>query len=254
MVTILPKEIRLVVVGIEGNINLGFIARIAKNFGINSLYLVSPLAKPDSEEALRFAAKATDVLKSAKIVNTLDEALNGVDLSICTSARVGQHHDVLRHAITPWEAVEIAEHFNSVAIVFGRESTGLTRDEIACCDLLLSIPANKEYPVLNLSHAIAIVAYEFFKHELLKSNMELITEKTQYIIDRPDPRSIRRFLSLLYKVVDMIIDKQRALQVKMALKHIVFKSKPTGGEISALYTLAKRIYAALYEREMTQNE
>ena len=154
--------IRLVIVEPEGSYNLGFIARLAKNFLVDELYIVNP--KCNIEESKKFSAKGLDFLEKAKVVSTFDDAIRNIDLKIATSSIADNKGDILRKSIRPWDLPRLIEG-KRVALIFGRESVGLTREEIAKSDLLLFIPANPEYPVLNLSHAVAIVLYEIWKNK-----------------------------------------------------------------------------------------
>ncbi len=230
-----PPRVRVVLVETEGEINLGFAARVAVNFGVDELYLVNPRADPRSPTATRFAAHAAEALKRASIVPSLEDALRDVELSACTSARVGYKTDVLRHPITPREFAELATRYGSVAVVFGRESTGLTREEIAKCDLLVTIPANPEYPVLNLTHAMAVVLYELW---LARSEFRGFHEKA-------DAESLRRTIDLASRLASLAIDEQRRTHVIAALKHCVARAALTRGEASNLYYFFKKLYYAL---------
>jgi TrmH family RNA methyltransferase len=224
-------KIRLVLVGTEGEINLGFIARLAANFAVDEFFLVNPKADPQSPEARRFAANGAYMLDRAKVVHSLDEALTGVDVAACTSAKIGQKSDVLRHAVDVREfAEEIASRYSSIAIVFGRESVGLTREEILRCNLLVHIPANPEYPVLNLSHAVAIVLYELWR-ALRRVQLHEYAPLEQ----------IQRVYSVIENIVANIVDKDRQQHVLAAVKHLLWKSRLTVGEASMLYYLFKRI-------------
>ena len=150
-------RLRLVLVGIEGAINLGMIARLADNFAVDELYLVKPTASID--EAFEYAARSAGRLRDAVIVESLGDALRGVSLSICTSA-LASKEDMLRMPVSPGEAALIASRTPGVvALVMGRESVGLTREEISMCTLLSTIEANPQYPVLNLANATAIMLY-----------------------------------------------------------------------------------------------
>ena len=229
-------------VGTEGEINLGFIARLVKNFDADELVLVKPRVAI-GEEALRFAAHAKDVLlEKTRIVDTLEEALADIGISACTSARVGQKTDVLRHPLTPWEFAEKAAEYESVAVVFGRESTGLTRDEILKCDVLVSIPASREYPVLNLSHAVAIVLYELFK--------KLKMHRSQFHVEPAREQYLRILVDRLTCIASKVLgEDQRLPQVIAAVKHLIYKAGLTSGEAGSLVYLAKRIAVALNLRE-----
>ncbi len=121
--------VRVVLVEPKNEGNVGAVARAMKNFGARDLVLVGPC--PLGEEARKRAKHGVSVLEAARIARDFDAAVEGVDLT-----------DGL------------------VALVFGREDFGLLDDELRRCDLLVTIPASAEYPILNLSHAAAILLYE----------------------------------------------------------------------------------------------
>ncbi len=154
--------LRIVLVGIEGALNLGVIARTCKNFEVDELYIVCP--KADLDEAYRYAAQGKDFLEKAMITETLDEALYGSDIVVATSAKGFSIGDVLRQAISIDEFIESIKRFRGrLALLFGRESTGLTREEIEKSDFLVTIPASSDYPVLNVSQAVAIFLWELWR-------------------------------------------------------------------------------------------
>ena len=225
-------RVRLVLVGTEGEINLGFIARLAANYEVDEVYLVSPQVDPRSEEVRRFAAHGAYMVDRFVVVESLDEALRGVDVAACTSARVGQRGDVLRHPVSAREfAEEIAPRYERVAVVFGRESVGLTRDEIAKCHLLVHIPASPSYPVLNLSHAVAIILYELW----------MASQRGRRLVEPARSDSLERIYSLLAPVAEALLSREHAERAKAALRHLLWRCPPTAGEASALYQLAKRL-------------
>ncbi len=228
------KKLRIVLVGTEGEINLGFVIRLALNFEVDEIYLVSPLINPFSDEVKRFAAKAAKMVSTEyiKITDSLEEALDGVDLSICTSGLVGSTSDVLRHPITPRElASKIAPNYSSIAIVFGRESVGLTRDELAKCHLFLTIPANPQYPILNLSHAVAITLYELWT-----------STRSYRLREHANSSQLSRVLKLVGEIVGKIIDDSvQRERIMVAVKHILWRSSPSRGEASTLYYFFKKI-------------
>ncbi len=228
------RRTRIVLVGTEGEINLGFVIRLALNFEVDEIYLVNPLINPFSDEVKRFAAKAAEIVseKYIRVTNSLDEALDGIDLSVCTSGLVGSSSDVLRHPITPREFVtKIVPRYSSIAVVFGRESVGLTRDELAKCHLFLSIPASPNYSILNLSHAVAIILYELW-----------ISTKDCKLREYADSPQLSRILKIAEEIADKIIDDpvQKSRTV-VAVKHILWRSGPSRGEASLVYHFLKKI-------------
>lgn len=154
-------RLRLVAVGLEGPFNVGQLLRLSENFDVDEVYLVSPVAS--LSEASRWAARASGRLKNVAVVSSLDEALRGVELSICTSDEASAR-DVLRTAVTPEEAAEMAaSRGGTVALVLGRESVGLTREELRRCDVLSAIPTSPKYTAMNVSNAAAVLLYVLYR-------------------------------------------------------------------------------------------
>lgn len=154
------SNIRIVLVHTFHPGNIGATARAMKTMGLTQLVLVNPRAFPD-EEATRLAAGATDVLDNARCVSTLEDALQACVQVVGASARLRSMP--LPHFDEPDDMAQqviVNAHQAPVALVFGRERSGLTNDEIRCCTHQVSIPANPDYGILNLSQAVQILAYE----------------------------------------------------------------------------------------------
>jgi tRNA (cytidine32/uridine32-2'-O)-methyltransferase len=159
--TVLDR-VRIVLVATSHPGNIGAVARAMKNMRLSNLVLVTPDHFPH-EEADSRASGATDLLAAAAVVGSVEEALVGCQLVIGTSAR-GRR--------LPWPVVDpaacaerVVEEAQSgdIAILFGRERTGLTNEELALCHYQLLIPTNNEYSSLNIAMSVQIVAYELFK-------------------------------------------------------------------------------------------
>jgi tRNA/rRNA methyltransferase len=171
--------------------NIGAIARSMKNFGLDKLVLIDPRCKID-QEAKNRAKHAQEVLKNAKTFKSLlhmREKLK-LDYLVGTTAAMGRDYNIPRIPITPeqfaMKAKEIGDRLN-IGLIIGREGDGLTNEEILECDFVVSIPAYKEYPTLNASHAASIIFYELFKHLSIKSknqvgHIKLATEKDKEIL------------------------------------------------------------------------
>jgi TrmH family RNA methyltransferase len=143
--------------------NVGAAARALKTMGLTQLALVKPgrLAFPENEMALKMAVKAWDVLDHARCMDTLDQALEGVDVTFGTTARRGVS-GVLVPERAAEKAVEHARAGRRLAFVFGNEKTGLSAEELARCDERLRIPMAAEQPSINLAQAVQLVAYSLF--------------------------------------------------------------------------------------------
>ncbi|MXS83218.1 RNA methyltransferase [Nitrosomonas oligotropha] len=139
--------------------NIGAAARAMKTMGLQSLYLINPKCFPDAEADAR-AANAIDILQQAKVCAELDEALDNTVLTAAITARPRE----LSHTIFDARqgAMELVRQVRQqpVALLFGRENSGLTTAEVNKCQIIIHIPANPRYPSLNLASAVQVMAYE----------------------------------------------------------------------------------------------
>lgn len=150
-------RVRIVLVGTSHPGNIGATARAMKVMGLSSLHLVAPARFPAAEATAR-AAGADDLLARAGVHDSLDAALAGVRTVYGTTART-RHIDW--PAQTPREAAaDIAGCEDEVAIVFGRERSGLTNEELDRCQRAIHIPTSATFRSLNLAQAVQICAYE----------------------------------------------------------------------------------------------
>ncbi|MBI3036988.1 RNA methyltransferase [Candidatus Woesearchaeota archaeon] len=144
--------------------NIGSVARVMKNFGVRQLLLVNPKCSHLDGEAYGRAMHARDVLKEAVVVKNFGSCIRKFDCAVATTSDLGSDYNVVRSPIAPNQfARQLKGKRGKIAIVFGRESSGLTTSEIAACDVLVTIQSSKKYPALNLSHSVAIILYELFK-------------------------------------------------------------------------------------------
>lgn len=154
-----PGNIRIVLVNTTHPGNIGGVARAMKNMGLGDLYLVSPRSFPDDQAVWR-AASAADILDSATVVDTLEEAIGDCQFVVGTSARERRIPWPLLDARQCAQRIGQASADEQVAILFGREDRGLTNEELQTCNLHLNIPTAEAYSSLNLAMAVQIVAYE----------------------------------------------------------------------------------------------
>lgn len=147
--------------------NIGSAARAMKTMGLSNLCLVNPRQFPD-DEATAMSANAEDLLQQATVYDSLESALSDCQLVIGTSARDRTF------SLPPLLPEQCAEKLvneakiGKVALVFGRERMGLHNDEIQQCHFQVNIPANPNYPVMNIASAIQVLCYEIFR-ELSRS-------------------------------------------------------------------------------------
>src|SRR3990167_3516643 len=150
-------EVRIILVNPSHPGNVGATARAMKNMGLSELYLVSPEQFPSKEAVIR-ASGADDLLANACVVPDLMTALRDCVMVYGTSARV---RALEKPTLPPREAAtEILCDKVKSAIVFGRESTGLTNEELAICHRHIVIPTSEGYRSLNLASAVQVIAHE----------------------------------------------------------------------------------------------
>jgi tRNA/rRNA methyltransferase len=241
VVLVRPKE--------DGNV--GAVARIARNFGGDRLVLVAPRA-PLGQEARRRSMGGLSILRSAITVGSFDEATKESDLVVgTTDLSTGRSTAYLRRSVSPERLGEILRPVEGrVALVFGPEDNGLSRTELARCDLLVHIPSRREFPTLNLSHAAAIVLYAVHRArgptdpettpapEVLELNgreKELFLERLGALLTRTGyPAHKRRGLILLFR---RVLGRSTPTEAEYRMMLGLFKSlgrsldrrKPHGG-------------------------
>jgi TrmH family RNA methyltransferase len=183
----------------EGNI--GFTARVMKNFGFFNLVLVDPC--PIGDDAVMRAAHAGDVLDSAEVL-PLDEVFSRSDLVIATTGEVSKSicNPMRMPYFQPSEIRDLIADLDArIAILFGRENWGLNNEEIIRSDVICTIPSVKEYPILNLSHAVGIICYELAR-----------LQRGAYLL------ASREEMEHLYTHIDAYLDR---------IDHPAFKRRPT---------------------------
>ncbi len=165
--------IKVVLVEPAGEINVGSVARLCENFGIDELRLVSPKCDHLSTETKNMAVRGINILLKAKLYNDLNTALSDCTRIIATCGR--KHHgNIPLH--TNKDALRWAQNSKTketIALVFGREDRGLSNEELLKANKVISLDTNENYPSLNLSHAVAIVLHQFNQYNqlnLLKTN------------------------------------------------------------------------------------
>jgi tRNA/rRNA methyltransferase len=204
--------------------NIGAVARAMANFALRNLYLVRPCAV--GEEAVKRAMHGADVLKNARTVFAEDEALKGVRYVAATSGVDTENEKHFnRISMPPWEfAQKVREVEGEVALLFGREDFGLDKELLRRCDFLVTIPANKDYSILNVSHAAVILFYELhaagFERWEPRRAEEMETEK------------LHEYFSALLDTIDYPEHKKE--KTKVMFRRIVGRAVPSVWEYHTL--------------------
>lgn len=224
-------QIRIVLVNTSHTGNMGSAARAMKTMGLSQMVLVDPQAQPD-DNAYALAAGASDLLANARIVSTLDEAIADCGLVIGTSAR---SRTLSWPMLDPREAGEklVTEGMqHPVALVFGRERTGLTNDELQKCHYHVAIPANPEYSSLNLAMAVQTLCYEVRMHWLQQEQVG----ESYMAVDYPSAEQLEGFYQHLEQTLlktGFIADDHPG-QVMSKLRRLFNRARPEAVELNIL--------------------
>ncbi len=193
--------------------NVGSIARVMMNFDFKELRIVGS-KEILNKEAYMMAVHAKDILNNAKFYNTFEEAIKDLDFVVATSGARGGDRNLKRVPITPKDlASQLLTVKGNVGIVFGREDDGLTNEELEKCDLLVSIPTSNLYPIMNLSHAVAVILYEIYSarvgntfldinmREASRKDKDLLINKFNEFIDRNEkiPEHKKELCKIIFK-------------------------------------------------------
>lgn len=233
------ERFRIILVGTEYELNLGSVARAMKNFGFSELYLVSPKCDPAGFDAIKYSKHARDILEGAKTVKTLSQATRGCKFAIGTTGVLFRHWaETIRSPILLSDLKKkLAERKEGkVAIVFGGEGLGLSEKHISECDFLITIPTSNEYPVLNLSHAVAICLYE----------LSAIRPRTFTPSGNKEKEHLVAGFSLLVDRYKKVMRNPR--KVKIAFRRMVGKSMLTDKECASILGVVRRA-----ERELSMH-
>ncbi len=210
-------------------VNLGYIARVMKNFGLEKLYLINPRCNYKGKEAIKYSKHARALLEHAKICKSMAEATKGAFV-LGTTGLWSKTDRSFHNAYTLQNAGRILKNASinkRVVLLIGRDDTGLSKDELRACDATIFIGANRDYPVLNISHALAIMLYELTRSQYGK---EYGFMDSLYA----DAKHQKMALTLFGKMIKSnksIRDKE---SVAMAFKHVLSRSMPTKKEINAI--------------------
>ena len=175
--------------------NIGSVARAIKNFNIKYLRIVNPRCNWPSQKALATSVGAKDILKSAKIYNSIEKAIGDLDIIFASTSRIRK---VNKKIISILDFKKKVEKKRKIGILFGPEASGLSNDEISYANYLVKIPTNKKFSSLNLSHSVIIFCFELFQYF---SNKKVIYKST-YKSSVAKKSEVNKFLSFIINKLD----------------------------------------------------
>jgi len=226
------SNIRIVLIGTTHPGNIGAVARAMKNMCLDQLCLVRPKVFPSAEATAR-ASGADGLLAKARVFDDLDEALKGCRMVVGASARL---RTVQWPQVTPRQcAGKLLQEsaVGEVALLFGRESTGLSNTELDRCQYLVHIPANPRYPSLNLSQAVQVLSYELHVGSLENPVSESLQEPDE--VATAD--GMERFFEHLRQTMEEtgFADSKQSKTLNRRLRRLFLRARPDQVELNILH-------------------
>jgi tRNA (cytidine32/uridine32-2'-O)-methyltransferase len=226
----MSNNVRIVLVETTHPGNIGAVARAMKNMCLEQLCLVKPHQYPHAEATAR-ASGADDLLARAQVFADLDAALTGCRLVVGTSAR---ERAVAWPLLAPREcaALLIREAaVGGVALVFGRESSGLTNAELDRCTYLVHIPSNPLYRSLNLAAAVQVLTYEL--HQAWQASVTTDPEPLRAVATADMLEGFHRHLA--QTLLDLgFADPQQSEKLLRRLRSLFHRARPDPDELNIL--------------------
>lgn len=252
-------RIRIVLVNTTHPGNIGATARAMKNMGLSDLCLVEPKHFPHPEAVTR-ASGADDILSAATVVGTLAEALSDCHLVVGTSAR--ERH-IPWPLVNPRELAAIsAATLNGdtaegarVAVLFGREATGLTNEELHLCHKHVHIPTNPDFSSLNVAAAVQVISYEM-RMALVEEQVSAAPQwGTHWDIELADNAEIEQMFEHLEKtLIDIkFLDPDNPRQLMPRLRRLLLRAVPDKVEVNVLRGILKKVGLLVSSKNSEQN-
>src|SRR5262245_3962770 len=221
--------------------NIGMAARAMGNFALSRLRIVNPRDGWPNIAASRAAAGADHILERAKLFETVEAAVADLDLLYATTARA---HDQAKPVVAPHESVrEVVEHLSGggkAGILFGRERWGLTNEEVARANRIVTFPVNPGFASLNLAQAVLLIGYEWFKRATEGGLPFAMPERSP----RASQHQMQAFFENLVRELDRVeflrpAEKRDTMLVN--LRNIFSRMEPTKQDMHTLHGVVMAI-------------
>ncbi|EGR2423100.1 tRNA (cytosine(32)/uridine(32)-2'-O)-methyltransferase TrmJ [Vibrio cholerae] len=241
------ERVKVVLVGTTHSGNIGSAARAMKVMGLSQMVLVDPQCHVDAQ-AIALAAGASEIALNAQIYPTLEAAVADCGLVVGTSARSRTLEWPMLEPRECGEKLISEANQHSVAMVFGRERTGLTNEELQLCHYHVCVPANPEYSSLNLAMAVQMLSYEVrMAYLALQQSSQSSTLQEEY----PRHQELERFYAHLEQVIMQteFISAQQPGQVMNKLRRMFTRARPEAQEINILRGILTSVQKSISRKE-----
>jgi tRNA/rRNA methyltransferase len=196
--------------------NIGAAARAMLNFGLTDMRIVAPRDGWPNERAVAMAAGAGLVLENARVFETVSDAIADLQHVYAATARP---RDMIKHVATPKAATKEIRKFEAAGgkcgILFGKESYGLTSEDITYADTIITVPLNPDFSSINLAQAALLVAYEWFQAEDQTADIFISNE------ERP---ATKEEMNSIFQRIENGLEERDYFAQMMARKPIILKN------------------------------
>jgi tRNA/rRNA methyltransferase len=175
--------------------NIGSSARALKNFNIPNLRIVNPRCAWPNQKAKATSVGAKNILQSTKIFKSVEESIGDLDIIFASTSR---SRSINKKILSITEFTQKIKKNRKIGIIFGPEASGLTNDEISCADYLVTVPTNKDFRSLNLSHSLILFCFQIFQH-FSKKKFNFISGYKSTIASKSE---VNKFLSFIIQGLD----------------------------------------------------
>lgn len=237
------KKVFVILIEPKYSGNIGLIARAMDNFGFENLRIVN--GPKIDDESLKRAMHGKYILKKAEFFRSFENATSDIHYLVGTTGISTKNiKKDLRHVESPeFLKRKIKEINGKIGILFGREDYGLLLDELRKCDILIKIPTTDKSPVMNISHAAAVIMYEITKYEKVGVEREEASREEKEMF-------VSEFLELLRNIN---YPKHKFSRTETMLRHVLGRALMSKREFHAFMGVLTRVNQRLMKKEEGEN-
>ena len=196
--------------------NIGAAARAMLNFGLVDLRLVKPRDGWPNDKATAMAAGANNVLEKARVFETVQDAIADLHHVYATTART---RDMMKHVATPNGAASAIHDYGrsgkKCGVLFGKESSGLSSEDITFVDTIITVPLNPDFSSINLAQAVLLIGYEWF---------QAVDETPEIQLTNEERAATKEELGFLFTRIETELDARGYFDKMMNRKPVLIKN------------------------------
>ena len=212
--------------------NIGSCARSMKNFGFSNLHIVKPKINFPNHKTKATSVGAYDIIKKAKVFDTVEDAIKPYNLIISLSAR---QRDINKKQISIKDFQKIIKKKLNIGLMFGPEASGLSNKDLSFSNYVLQIPTSKKFKSLNLSHALTVICYEIFKilnqKKIKKNGLNLKISSKSKILS-----FVSHLINLLEKK-NFFTPKEKKHSMLLNINNLIYRLEPNDKELRILASI-----------------